>query len=178
MIGVNWRCDLPRTVFVMAAFAAAVAPLTAKNARPATARVQSFPGWPQTFENRPLTMLPLSPREAAFGRDFPGQIARFTDGHREIIVRYVTEPTRRLHPAADCLKGVGYTITPRPVRIDNSGVAMSCLRAQRAGQSLNVCEVIRSESGEHWPDVSAWYWNTALRGTPGPWWSFVVAEPG
>jgi hypothetical protein len=171
---------LPRFTFVMAALAAAAAPLAHTPTRPTPSSSEAFPGWPQTYEGRPLTMLPLSLREASFVRDFPGRIARFSDGSREIIVRYVTVPTRRLHPAADCLKGVGYTITPRPVRRDATGAPMSCIRAAQKDHALDVCEIIHSaqvgQDGEHWPDVSAWYWNTLASGTTGPWWSFVVAE--
>lgn len=171
---------LPRLTFVLAALAAAAAPLVHTPSRPAASTGGDFPGWPQTYEGRPLTMLPLSAREASFGRDFPGRIARFSDGSREIIVRYVTEATRRLHPAADCLKGVGYTITPRPVRRDATGAPMSCIRAAQKDHALDVCEIIHSAQAnhavEHWPDVSAWYWTTLANGATGPWWSFVIAE--
>lgn len=169
---------LPRAVFLVTALAAAAAPLARTPSALVGPAAQSFPGWPESYEGRPLTPLPLSSREEAFGRDFPGLIARFSDGRREIIVRYVTQATRRLHPAADCLKGVGYTITPLPVRREPSGALMSCQRAERAGQFLNVCEGIRNGRGDHWPDASAWYWSALISGATGPWWSFVVSESG
>src|SRR5262249_19477717 len=40
---------------------------------------------------------------------------------------------------------------------------------------LKVCELIRDERGQNWPDVSAWYWHALLGWTHSPWWSVVVA---
>lgn len=164
--------------FAIAATLAALAPLRHQPGAADVVAREVFPGWPTHHEGRRLTPLPMSEREDAFGRDFPGRIGRFTDGEREIIVRFVAEPTRRLHPAADCLKAVGYSITPVPVRREASGTLMSCSKAERRGQALHVCEMIRNDHGEQWPDVSAWYWSAIVGGARGPWWSFVVAEPG
>lgn len=161
---------------VAAAFAS-FAPLT-RDDRAAFTQASSFPGWPESYEGRPLTALPLSERDAAFARDFPGRIGRFHDGQRDIIIRYLTEPTRRLHPASDCLRGVGYAITPVPARRAPSGVVTSCLKAERHGQTFTVCESVRNTRGDHWPDVSSWYWAALVQGATGPWWSFVVAEDG
>jgi hypothetical protein len=108
--------------------------------------------------------------------DFPGRVGRFSDGRREIIIRWVGAPTRRLHPAADCLRGSGYTITPLPGRTDAAGATMGCFRARHGADSMTVCELIRDQRGASWPDVSAWYWNGMLGTSPAPWWSFVVAE--
>lgn len=163
------------TVFLLAARAAAVAPL-AGGSNDASAPNAGFPGWPTQYEGRPLAAMPLTPRENSFGRDFPGRVGRFSDGRREIIMRWVDAPTRRLHSAADCFRGIGYDITPLPVRTDARGAAMSCFRADRGGDVIAVCEMIRDERGAVWPDVSAWYWNATFGVSPGPWWSFVVAE--
>ena len=160
--------------FVLAAIAAALAPLFARTGD--TAAAKDFPGWPTHYEGRALTELPLTQRELAFVHDFPGRVGRFTDGRREIIIRWVGAPTRRLHPAADCLRGSGYTITPMPGRTDASGAAMGCFRARHGAERMTVCELIRDQRGASWPDVSAWYWNGMLGASPPPWWSLVVAE--
>jgi hypothetical protein len=140
----------------------------------------AFPGWPTHFEDRALQPLALTAREALFVAGFPGRVGRFHDGRREIIVRWVSAPTRLLHPAADCFKGVGYAIAPLPARRSSEGHLMSCFRATRAKEALTVCELIRGaqgvHAGEHWPDVSAWYWSAVLGTSPAPWWSYVVAE--
>jgi hypothetical protein len=163
-------------VVLVAAAAAALAPLVARPGGAAPVAEGTFPGWPTQYEGRALTELPLAQREVAFVRDFPGRVGRFSDGRREIIIRWVGAPTRRLHPAADCFRGSGYGVTPLPVGKDATGAAMGCFRASHGADVLTVCELIRDEHGASWPDVSAWYWNSMLGASPAPWWSFVVAE--
>ena len=163
------------TAFLLAALAAAVVPLLG-GSNDARATNAGFPSWPTQYEGHSLTAMPLTPREDSFVRDFPGRVGRFTDGRREIIMRWVDAPTRRLHPAADCFRGIGYSITPLPVRKHASDAAMSCFRAGHNGDAVAVCEMIRDEHGAIWPDVSAWYWSAMFGASPGPWWSFVVAE--
>ena len=161
---------------LVAAAAAALTPLIARPGGAADVPHGNFAGWPTHYEGRALTELPLTQRELAFVQDFPGRVGRFTDGRREIIVRWIGAPTRRLHPAADCFRGSGYGVTPLPVGKDASGRAMGCFRASRGTDVLTVCELIRDERGASWPDVSAWYWNSMLGASAAPWWSFVVAE--
>jgi len=170
------RREAAAAVFCMAAIAAGVAPLASGTGGMQRRHEGSPPAWPAHYEGRELTEMPLSPREEAFLRGFPGRVGRFSDGWREIIIRRVDEPTRRLHSAADCLRGAGYAVTPLPARKDASGAAMGCMRASRDKDAIAVCEVIRDGSGGSWPDVSEWFWN-ALPGTArGPWWSYVVVE--
>lgn len=162
--------------FLLAAAAAALAPLLGTADDTPWAGSSSFPGWPTNYEGRELTPMPLTQREAAFVRDFPGRVGRFSDGRREIIIRWVSAPTRRLHSAADCFRGSGYSIAPMPVRMGAAGHAMGCFRASDRAGVMTVCEVIRDERGESWPDVSAWYWHALFGTTRAAWWSFVVAE--
>jgi hypothetical protein len=161
---------------LLAAVAAAAAPLLARGSDPVIEADKPFPGWPTHYEGRALTELALTQRELAFVRDFPGRVGRFSDGSREIIIRWIGVPTRRLHPAADCFRGLGYSVTPLPARKDASGAAMGCFRAGHGADQLTVCEVIRDRRGASWPDVSAWYWDGLLGASGAPWWSFVVAE--
>ncbi|MGE0128745.1 MAG: hypothetical protein AB7U82_11755 [Blastocatellales bacterium] len=137
----------------------------------------AFPGWPATFEGCELKLLPLSPREERFAADFPGRIGRFTDGNREIIVRWVTRETRTLHPASDCFKGLGYSIRPLPLITDESGERWSVFQATMNNESLRVVERIYSDRGDqNWTDVSSWYWQAMLGKTNGPWWAVTVTE--
>jgi hypothetical protein len=168
------RSSLAIAAFLFAVAAAALAPFIDR--KQALAADAPFPGWPTSYEGRPLVALPMTPREDAFLRDFPGRVGRFSDGRREIIIRWVGAPTRRLHSSADCFRGSGYAITPLPARRDASGAVMGCFRATLHGAAMTVCEVIHDERGESWSDVSAWYWNGMLRTSNPPWWSFVVAE--
>jgi hypothetical protein len=171
-----WRIAFFRALFLFAALAAALVPLLTRTHENASQFAGGFPGWPSHYEGRPLTELPLAAREQAFVRDFPGRVGRFSDGQREIIVRWVAEPTRRLHPASDCFRGSGYTITPLPLQRDAAGTPMGCFRASRHGETMRVCEALRDDHGQTWPDASSWYWTTMLGGSDGPWWSVVVAE--
>ena len=133
-----------------------------------------FPGWPTQIEGKTITPLPLTELEKRFMADFPGRIGRFSDGRREIVIRWVTEATRKLHPASDCFQGIGYRVKPLPVRRDNDGTLWSSFAAGKDGEQLRVYERIHSESGETWTDVSAWYWSALS--SNGPWWAISIAE--
>lgn len=136
----------------------------------------TFPGWPKTYEGQALISLPLSEKERYFQKDFPGKIARFHDGHKEIVVRWVEESTRKLHPARDCFKGVGYTIEPLDLMVSKQGIRMSCFLATKDSTALKVCEYIQSTSGESWSDVSEWYWSVVFGNSPQGWMSYVIAN--
>ncbi|MCZ6675886.1 MAG: archaeosortase/exosortase family protein [Candidatus Poribacteria bacterium] len=135
-----------------------------------------FPGWPETFRNQPIQQLSLSDRESTFGKDFPGMLGRFTDGKREIVIRWVTQATRKLHPASDCFRGLGYVVEPAPMHIDSDGLHWGCFKARHKDQTLRVCEQIIDADGKIWSDVSAWYWAAFLGRSTGPWWAYTVAE--
>jgi hypothetical protein len=135
-----------------------------------------FPGWPTHFEGRPLTRLPLTELEERFGSDFPGRMARFTDGRRELVVRFVTDATRKLHPASDCFVAIGYRVRPLPLKVDAGGSRWGSFTAERGGERLLVNERIYSDAGGSWEDASAWYWAAVGGRDAGPWWAVTVAE--
>ena len=144
---------------------------------PATeAAAATFPGWPSTIDGRPLTPLPLNEMEQKFATGFPGRIARFSDGEREIIIRWVTEATRMMHPASDCFQGLGYTVTPLAAHRDPSGSLWTSFAATKSDERLLVYERINSDSGETWTDVSAWYWSALRHEGSGSWGAITVAE--
>ncbi len=171
------RSSVAAALFLVSALAATLAPVIAHDGNGTVALASAFPGWPTQYEGRPLIPLPMSVREQRFAQDFPGRIGRFSDGSREIIVRWVAEPTRNLHPASDCFRGIGYRIAPLPLKRDATGKAMSCFRASRDGASVTICEAVVGANGQSWPDVSSWYWSALFGKASGPWWSYVVAEP-
>lgn len=164
-----------RGALILSLATAAIVPFAATPPA-AVVSLASFPGWPTTFEGRPLQALPLAEREAGFIRDFPGRIGRFSDGRREIIVRWVIEPTRRLHPSADCIRGLGYRIAPADSEHDALGRRWSAFLAIKGEQTLHVRELIAGADGRSWSDVSSWYWPAALGRAAGPWWAFTVAD--
>lgn len=136
----------------------------------------TFPGWPTSFEGRPLRELPLSEREERFGAGFPGRIGRFTDGQRELIVRWVSAPTRQLHPASDCFRGLGYATSPPEFWREEDGSGWQRFTASRGTVRLSVREAILEGSAGRWTEVSQWYWEALLGQTRGPWWAITVAE--
>lgn len=162
-----------RALFFACAIAAVV-PLL--GARPQPAPVGNFPGWPSQFVGKPLRALPLGPTEQRFATDFPGRIGRFSDGEREIVIRWVSQGTRKLHPASDCFRGTGYSITPQPLAVDPDGARWGTFLATRGEQRLDVRERIYDTSGNQWTDASAWYWAAAMGESAGPWWAVTVAS--
>jgi hypothetical protein len=164
--------------YLVACLLAALVPWASLNSKPQggdETASKAFPGWPTHFEGRELTALPLQERERRFASDFPGRIARFTDGKREIIIRWVTEATRKLHPASDCFEGIGYSIHPQPLRVDGAGERWGSFTAVRRDEKLRVYERIYTDTGQSWTDVSAWYW-AADENAAGAWWAVTVAE--
>ena len=132
--------------------------------------------WPTSFQGRSIVPLPLSAVEQRFAAQFPGRIGRFSDGRSNIIVRLVEQPTRLLHPAADCFRGIGYRVGRAQVRVDDDGQSWSCFKVEKGGQQRMVCERIYDAQGGAWTDVSSWYWAAALGKTQGPWWAVTVAS--
>jgi hypothetical protein len=135
--------------------------------------------WPTTFEGRTLRPLPLTSVEKRFAGDFPGEMARFTDGRREILFRRVREATRRLHPSAECLEASGHAVHPLPAWTDDGGRTWSRMEAVKDGKSLTVRETICEEDAlACWSDVPAWYWPAMLGRSSGPWTAVTVSETG
>ncbi|MBI4861173.1 MAG: archaeosortase/exosortase family protein, partial [Candidatus Riflebacteria bacterium] len=162
-------------VFVAVHLVALFAPVLAPEPRVAPGGA-AFPGWPSRFEGRPLAPLGLSAVEQSFSRGFPGRIGRFTDGSRELVVRWVSAPSRRLHSAADCLRAAGWTVEPRPLAIDRTGRLWGQFAARRSGVELALRERIVDRAGHGFTDPSDWYWATVLGRSTGPWWAITVAD--
>lgn len=126
-----------------------------------------FPGWPRSFQGQALRELSLTPLEERFASGFPGRIARFTDGRREIVLRWVDAPTRLLHPAADCFRGAGHEVGEPRLHRDAEGRLWSEFRAG----PYRVRERIEGPAGS-WTDPGAWSWSAG----EGPWWAWTVTE--
>lgn len=139
----------------------------------------AFPGWPMRFREASMRELPLGTTEQRFANDFPGRIAKFSDGRQRFIVRFIERPTRRLHPAADCFRASGYRVRALASCPAGASETSGCLLAIKGDQRLHVHERITDASGGVFRDVSAWYWATLHGGTRGPWWSVttIAAAP-
>lgn len=131
---------------------------------------------PATWDGQSVRPLSLSEVEQRFAARFPGHIARLTDGQRMIVLREVHRPTRMLHPAADCYRGLGYRIEQVRLEADGSQRTWRCFIAERNGQRLRVCERIVDAQGLAHTDTSAWFWDASLGHSQGPWQAVTIAH--
>jgi hypothetical protein len=130
--------------------------------------------WPLEWAGETLQPLSHSAVEVRFANNFPGRIARFrmADSGDELVLRDVQRPTRMLHPAADCWRGIGWQVgAARLVRMGTSDPAplWRCFEASRGGQRVRVCERIVDAEGQAFTDTSAWFWAASLGQSQGPW---------
>ncbi|HKP92379.1 MAG TPA: hypothetical protein VJS88_00660 [Chthoniobacterales bacterium] len=168
----------PKVLIVRCAFlamCALAALLPLKASRPA-AFSGPLPDWPARWDTEEIWRIPLSDRDTKFAEAFPGRIAKFTNGRREFIFRWVGIATRQLHSSADCFRGAGFTVSPEPAYRDEQGRRWSGFSATRGNCRLRVHERIVDQQGREWTDVSAWFWSVALRQTQGPWFSVTMVE--
>lgn len=169
----------PRTghaIFALVLAVCAVLPL-ARASRTTAAAEASAPELPRTWDGRRLRPLALSPVEHRFAARFPGHIARLTDGDSVLVLRTVSQPTRMLHPAADCYRGLGYTIREARLERDAEQRLWRCFTAERAGRAIRVCERITDAAGQAYTDTSSWYWAAAFGQSSGPWQAVTTARP-
>jgi exosortase len=137
----------------------------------------NFVEWPTRFAGQPLRPLALSAVEQRFATQFPGAIARFANGARMVTLRHVTRPTRKLHPAADCYRGLGYRIEAMHLERRTEGAGLQrCFVADGHGVRLRVCEYIEDANGRTFSDNSAWYWSALAGDSPGPWRAVSTAD--
>ena len=141
-----------------------------------------FNEWPAAWDGSPLRPMALTDVEHRFAQQFPGAIARMTDGERMFVLRRVDAPTRMLHPAVDCYRALGYSIAHARLERDAQARIWRCLsvakrQAGEQGQTLRVCERIVDADGTAFTDTSAWYWAAAGGRSQGPWQAVTRVEP-
>lgn len=158
-------------LFVVAALSGAAPMLSAPTMRSPTA-----PQWPTQFEGRSLQRLIPTALDLRLARDFPGNIARFSDGRRQVVLRSVTAATRQLHPARDCFGAIGYRLRALPMARLDGGALSSCFEATRDGMTLKVCEQVIASDGASYPDIPSWYWPAILGQSEGPWMAAMTVE--
>ena len=125
--------------------------------------------WPTEWDGAPLRPLAMSALEQRFAAQFPGHIARFDHGRDVVVLREVQRPTRMLHPAADCYRGLGYRIDDARLERDAQDRLWRCFIAERGGRRVRVCERIVDAQGVSFTDASAWFWAASLGQSSGPW---------
>ena len=172
----RWALALWPHALTATLLACAMLPL-AGSRRPATAAtdaVQEGPEWPREWRGEPLQRLARSAVEARFAQRFPGRIARFrmTGSGDELVLREVLRPTRMLHPATDCWRGIGWQVAAAKLARDEQGpsaMLWRCFEATHGGQRVRVCERIVDAQGQAFTDTSDWFWAAALGRSVGPW---------
>lgn len=132
---------------------------------------------PTEWQGTPLRPMALSEVEQRFARHFPGTLVRMTDGLQVLVLRTVNKPTRMLHPATDCYRGLGYRIRNERLEERADKTRWRCFIAERDGRTVRVCERIEDAQGKGFTDTSAWYWASAAGQTTGPWKAVTVATP-
>ena len=151
---------------------------TGQETRAARASAPKPPELPTQWNGATLRPLALSAVELRFAKHFPGTLARMTDDKQTLVLRTVHQPTRMLHPATDCYRGLGYRIHSEQLETqgDNQD-RWRCFVAQRNGRSLRVCERIVDSNGQGFTDTSSWYWASIAGQSHGPWKAFTVVTP-
>lgn len=170
------RVLTPVTLLVL--IAAAAGPLLRSEA-PIVAKQGLLPEsrWPTEFNEVRLQQLPLDQSERRFVESFPGEVRKYAAGGSELIVRALSTATRKLHPAADCLRAVGYTVRPAKAEQTIAGAIRGCVDAVGANGKFRVCEHIEDAQGRTFSDVSSWYWAAVMGDSVGPWMSTVSLVP-
>lgn len=171
------RAEAGWTATLALVFAACgVAPLL-RPAASAPARVVAWPEPPRIWQGRPLRPLALAEVEQRFADRFPGRVMRATDGDNVLVFRDLDVPTRMLHPAADCYRGLGYRIVDARLERDAQRALWRCFESSRAGRRVRVCERIVDADGGSFTDASSWFWAARLGRSHGPWQAVTVASP-
>jgi exosortase/archaeosortase family protein len=152
----------------------ALAPLARPHAAATPPHVASEP--PVDWDGHAWRPLAQDAVELRFAARFPGRIARLTDGERVLVWREVAAPTRMLHPAADCYRGLGYRIGQARLERDGSERVWRCFVAERDGRRVRVCERIVDAAGQSFTDASSWYWAAQLGRSVGPWHAYTLAR--
>jgi hypothetical protein len=132
--------------------------------------------WPREWRGQALQPLARSAVEARFAERFPGRIARFSvaGGGEELVLREVQRPTRMLHPAADCWRGIGWQVgaahlvhDDRPPRrcfeAAHKGSACACASASSM-RTASRSPTPRLVLGRRWAEPRAWQAVTRVQG--------------
>jgi len=170
------RRHLPRILAALLLALAVTWPLARPDSKPREAATRVAPEWPRVVDGETLRPLALGAVEARFAARFPGAIGRFASPDATWILRRVEHPTRMLHPAADCYRGLGYSVRDERLMTGVSGLER-CFTAAHDGRALEICERIVDAKGATFTDTSAWYWNAALGRSRGPWLAMTRAAP-
>ncbi|HSB99474.1 MAG TPA: hypothetical protein VLE45_06115 [Burkholderiaceae bacterium] len=133
--------------------------------------------WPSTWHGQGLRPLALTAVEQRFAHRFPGHVGRFASADGDVwVLRDVARPTRALHPAGDCFRGLGWRIEQTRLEREADARLWRCFVAERQGQRVRVCERIVDADDRDFVDASSWYWAALLGRSSGPWRAMTRVE--
>lgn len=162
--------------FLLVLLACAGWPLFAGATRAPAGTAAPAREWPMQWDGHPLRPMALSAVEQRFAAGFPGRIAKFSAGGFSLVLRESRAPTRMLHPAVDCFRGLGYHIEQARLEQDRKARLWRCFTARNGARALRVCERIESATGASFTDASAWFWDALLGKSQGPWLAITRVE--
>lgn len=165
-----------RFQWLVVCLAAVLVPILAGTFVPPSEASGRFAGWVDEWDGAALKRIDFTWRERSFREGFPGQVAHFSDGRRELIMRYTERPTRKLLSAEECFREAGFRIAPLDSYTDGKGRNWSLFEASKFGESLRVSERVTDRRGREWPRVGSWYWAATFGWSPGPWWAITIVE--
>lgn len=164
-------------VLALALIVAALLPLLGRAASASgAAPVTPHSEWPRMIDGAPLRPLALGDVEQRFAQRFPGRIGRFEAPDATWVLRDVTRPTRTLHPASDCFRGLGFRVEAARLEHDGQSRLWRCFVAEQGGQRVRVCERIVDAHAQAFTDNSAWFWAATLGQSAGPWRAMTRVE--
>ena len=165
-----------RLQWVAVCLAVVMVPILAGTFVPSSEAAGRFSGWAGDWDGAPLKRIDFTWRERAFIDGFPGQVAHFSDGRRELIMRYTERATRKMLPAADCFREAGFRISKLNGYTDAKGRNWSLFEAEKFGETLRVSERVADRRGRDWTGVNSWYWAATFGWSSGPWWTITMVE--
>ena len=139
-------------------------------------RARAVHEWPRVWQGHTLRPLAMTAVEQRFAERFPGHIGRFAADGSVWVLRDVTRPTRALHPASDCFRGLGYRIEQTQLQRETDDRLWRCFIAERRGERVRVCERIVDAHDQDFIDASSWFWAATLGRSTGPWRAMTRVE--
>jgi len=133
--------------------------------------------WPESEQGIWLEPVALPKEQAAFLENFPGAVRVYHAGESIWIYRWVTRPTRQVHPAADCYRASGWETRSQGQVTSPDGTRWSLTIAERGVREIEIHEQIRDQEGAKWTEPSQWFWEALLGPSEGPWWVVSRIQP-
>jgi hypothetical protein len=122
---------------------------------------------------RPTAPDALERRFALMGK---AQVQQYASRDATLLVRTVHSVSRSLHPAADCYRAIGYSLSEIKLR-QRKDATWLCFVASKNGSREQICERVESlADGSSFTDTSSWFWAAALGKSKGPWRAITVRE--